>query len=200
MPASCALRQGRGRSAPRAAALWERQQIVNEQLAQRLALDELHRHVAQRVGAADVVDRDDVGVIEGRGGARLLFEAVQSSAVSPPRDGGQDLERDLAVQTQVEGAVDLAHASDAEDRDYLIRSKLRSGGDGHSLGLYRATVEDGPRLSPAKNPTHRRLAIPGWNLHQRPRLMRSANIRAMPSVMRSGAPVNAASSAARSCP
>ena len=122
MPASCALARARRDLGGELQALGERQQVVDDQLAQRGAFDELHRHVAQRVGAADVVDRDDVGMVERRGGARLLFEALQAFGGVAARDGGKHLERDLPVQAQVEGAVDLAHASDAEDRDDLIRS------------------------------------------------------------------------------
>ena len=52
-----------------------RQRSFVQELPQRLALDELHRDVDRGVRCADVVDRDDVRVVQGRCRARLLLEA-----------------------------------------------------------------------------------------------------------------------------
>jgi len=43
--------------------------------AQLDALDELHRHVGDVAGLADIVDGDDIGVVQAARGARLLIEA-----------------------------------------------------------------------------------------------------------------------------
>ena len=67
-------------------------------LAQRLALDQLHRDVRERVGGADLVNGHDVRVVQGRGRAGFLLEAphacrdparrprAESSAPRPGRD------------------------------------------------------------------------------------------------------------------
>ena len=57
--------------------LLRRQRLARgDELAQRLALDELHGDVDRAVGLADVVDREDVRVVQRRGRARLLLEAL----------------------------------------------------------------------------------------------------------------------------
>src|SRR5580692_8889575 len=53
----------------------------NEQLAQRLALDQFHREVVSGTVFREFVDGDDIGVIERGDGARFAFEAVQTIAV-----------------------------------------------------------------------------------------------------------------------
>ncbi len=45
--------------------LSQRQSALPQTVGQRLALDELHRDVADSVAVANVVDRRDVGMIEG---------------------------------------------------------------------------------------------------------------------------------------
>ena len=62
---------------------------------------------------ADVVDGADVGVVERGGGARLAAEARQRGGVAGHLFG-QELERDLAAEPGVDGAVDDAHAAAAE--------------------------------------------------------------------------------------
>ena len=59
--------------------LLERRRSAVEQLAHGLSVDELHRDVGDAVGRADVVDRDDVGMVQGRGGAGLGLEAGQEA-------------------------------------------------------------------------------------------------------------------------
>ena len=83
-----------------------------DELAQGLSLDQLHGDVEGAVGLADVVDGQDVGMIQGRGRAGLLLEAL--AAIGIRRDGGgQDLDRDLAPELRVPRPVDLAHPARA---------------------------------------------------------------------------------------
>ena len=62
---------------------------------------------------ADVVDGDDVGMVERRGGPRFLLEAPQASG-SADTLGGQDLDRHLAPEPRVPRPVDLSHPARAE--------------------------------------------------------------------------------------
>ena len=94
-------------------------------LAQRLALEQLRDDVRRAVSRADVEDREDVRMVERRGGARLLLEAAQPIGIGRER-GGQDLDRDLASEPRVARAVDLAHAAGAERREDLVRTQLRT--------------------------------------------------------------------------
>ena len=92
--------------------------LAREAVAQRAAGHELHRDVRVPVDLADVVHRDDVGVVERRGRARLAHRPR-------PRDGTRafvrplgehDLERDAPAEPWIEGEVDAAHSPFAEDR------------------------------------------------------------------------------------
>ena len=59
------------------------------------------------------VDRGNVGMIQGRERLRLALEPRQTLRVRGERIG-QDLDRDLAAETGIGGAVDRAHAALAE--------------------------------------------------------------------------------------
>ena len=81
---------------------------------------ELHDDEVDALGGLDLVDGDDVGVVESGDRARLLLEAGAAGLVRQPVCR-QDLDRDLAAEARVAGAVDLAHASRAERGDHLVR-------------------------------------------------------------------------------
>src|SRR5437016_4716267 len=87
--------------------------------AQRLSLDELHRDVGDGFGAADVVDRNDVRMIERRRRARLLLEPPQRLGTG--HIGRKNLQRDVAIEFRVARAIDLSHAPGADRRENAIR-------------------------------------------------------------------------------
>ena len=58
---------------------------------------------------AEVVDRADVGVVEGGDGAGLALEARAAVRVGAQL-GGQDLDGDRAIEARVPRLVHLAHA------------------------------------------------------------------------------------------
>ena len=96
-----------------------RERAVREQLAQRPSFDELHREVDRRVDRADVVNRDDVGMIQRRRAAGFLLEPGPAHLVSGDL-GEQHLDGDLAPEARVPRPVDLAHAAGAERRNDLV--------------------------------------------------------------------------------
>ena len=104
----------------------------NEQV-QALAGDVLHDDEVDPVRRLDLVDGDDVRMVEGGGGTRLLDEAQSSVLVRHPL-GGQDLDRDLAAESCVAGAVDLAHPSRAQQGEDLVGPELRAGRERHPWG------------------------------------------------------------------
>jgi hypothetical protein len=99
-------------------------------LRERLALDEFHDDGSYVAGFLEAVDLRDVGVIELREHLRFALEARESLGVVRERVG-EDLDRDVAVELGVVGAIDLAHPAFAQQRDDLIRAELRSGAERH---------------------------------------------------------------------
>jgi hypothetical protein len=85
------------------------------QRVERLTRDVLHHDEIHTVVSTDVVDGDDVGMIQGGGGLRLLDEALLSFGVGD-LVVRQDLERHHALQAQVAGQVNDTHTAFAELR------------------------------------------------------------------------------------
>ena len=67
------------------------------------------------VGLAGLVDRDHVGVVD-RGGQPRLAQEPLAEALVRGQLRGQQLQRHPALQAQVLGQVDDAHAAAAEQR------------------------------------------------------------------------------------
>ena len=81
---------------------------------------------------ADVVQRADVGVVELGDGAGLALEAGAELRAGR-QVGGQHLDRHVAAQAGVVGAVDLAHPARADRGDDLVRAEPRAGGERHPI-------------------------------------------------------------------
>ena len=71
------------------------------------------------------MDGDDVRVIEGGGGTGFPGEALDDGWIVRVAIG-QNLQRDIAVEPQVVGAVDFAHATRSEERCDPVGSQVRS--------------------------------------------------------------------------
>jgi hypothetical protein len=97
-----------------------------EALRERLALEQLrhdigHGAVGQR-DRSDVVHGEDVGMIQGRSRACLLFETLHALYVRG-ECRWQDFDRDLAGEALIAGAIDLAHAAHADLGRNLVRAE-----------------------------------------------------------------------------
>ena len=107
-----------------------------EQLRERAARHEPHRHPGDALRAVDVVgvDGDDVRVLEPRDGLGLALEALGETGVVQelPR---QDLERHVAVEGRLEGPVDRGHAAPAERLDDAVGAGVRSGDESQAGDL-----------------------------------------------------------------
>ena len=102
----------------------ERAQLpLREQLAQVLALEQLHGHVGHAALLAEVVDRDDVGVVELGRGAGLALEALAGALVLAQL-AEHDLDRHVAPEHGVVGAEDLAHGARADLPDDGVLADL----------------------------------------------------------------------------
>ena len=107
-------------------------------LAQGLSLDELHGDPgAPRRVLADVVDRDDVGAVQGRGRLRLQQEAPRALGVVH-RLRAQQLDRHRPPEARVAGAVDDAHPALAEPGGDLVGAE--SGSDHGSCSSSRSQL------------------------------------------------------------
>ena len=99
--------------------LAQRQRPARDRVGERLPFEVLHDQVVDAVLMADVVERADVRMVQPRDRARLAVEALaQLRARGEMR--GQDLDGDVAVETRVAGAIDLAHAAGAERGDDFV--------------------------------------------------------------------------------
>ena len=95
-------------------------------LAQGLALEQLRDDVGRALVDADVVDGEDVGDGSGRPAARASCSKRRRRSASPGERDGQDLDRDLAPQARVVGAIDLAHSAGTQGGDDFVRAQSAS--------------------------------------------------------------------------
>ena len=109
----------------------ERKPTRRDEFCETLSLDQLHGEEANTVLVLDGVERHDVGMIEPRHGARLPLEAGEAVGVRG-YFGGQHLERHLAPQSQVLGAIHLAHPAGADLGDDLVVAEPEFRGDRHA--------------------------------------------------------------------
>ena len=99
-------------------------------LAQVVAVDEPHGDVRAPIALAVVVDRNDVGVLDRRRGSRLAQEALANARI-PEQSRRDHLQRHGAVEAQLRGLVDDAHATATGDAFHPIAGELRGGWSEH---------------------------------------------------------------------
>ena len=92
--------------------------------------DELHGDEARAPDLVDAVDVREVRMVQRRQRLRLALEAPQQ-LVGVGQLLGQDLDRYLALEARVPGAVDLAHPPGAEWAEDLVMDEGLSGGERH---------------------------------------------------------------------
>ena len=92
-----------------------------EQVAEVAAFDDAHREPAAAVvEVADLVDRDDAGVLQAGGDERLLHRAVAVLAAD-------DLDGDFALQVAVVGSTHGAHAAGGNEAAVVEATVERDG-------------------------------------------------------------------------
>ena len=95
-----------------------------------LPADELHHDEVEAVSGLDLVNRDDVRMVQRRGGFRFLDKPLAAGLVGHAVVR-EDLDGDFAVEPRIAGAIHLTHAACADEREHLIRAEARPGGQGH---------------------------------------------------------------------
>ena len=120
--------------------LAEAQRLVADQPEQVRAADERHDEEERALVAAEVVDRDDRGVVHLRDDLRLALEALlELRRVRSSR--GDELDRDLAVEHRVPRAVDDAHAAPSELPQDLVTIDQRGLDQLRFSKVVRSVVE-----------------------------------------------------------
>src|SRR5207249_4769498 len=114
--------------------LVEGDRSTGDPLREIIALDELHHEGGDAPALFEPVDRGDMGMIQRGERLRLPLEARDALGVAGERFG-QDLDRDVAIQLVIAGAIDLAHAARAKRRDDLIRSETRAAYERHGIAV-----------------------------------------------------------------
>ncbi len=111
-------RVGEGRGTPDHAV--HRHPALGDEAVEGLAFDKLHGEEVNALGFFNREDRDDAGMIEGGQGLGLAAEALQAIRVCGHR-GRQHLERHVAAELRVGGAIHLAHAAGSDScRDAVV--------------------------------------------------------------------------------
>jgi hypothetical protein len=142
---------------------WQRG--AGELPVQAAAGHELQGEVRPAVGLADLVDLHDVGVLKAGDGLGLGAEAGQF--VGAGVGAGQDhLEGDQAVQAEVPGLVDDAHAAPAQFPEELVAGDDGAVGGGRlgRLRHERLARAGGARRRPAVGRGQRRAGQDGFRL------------------------------------
>jgi hypothetical protein len=94
--------------------------------AQRLALQKLHDGVGDALLVAEVIDREDVRMGQGRDGLRFSLEPRERVGIRG--DGRwQDLDGDVAIEFPVPRLPDLAHPARADRREDLVGPETGAG-------------------------------------------------------------------------
>ena len=125
-PARVRLGQGLRHLAGQLHGLLDRQRSPRQARLEGLAVAVRHREQELTGGKLlDVVDRADVGMIEERGGPRLVDQARFGGLV-PSEVRRQQLQRHLPAEAQVLGQIDLAHGARADPLDEPVVARASS--------------------------------------------------------------------------
>ena len=115
-----------------------------EALCQGRAGDELHDEGVGFAAGLEAIDLGDVGVVELREELRFALEAGEALLVRGER-GRQDLDRHLALEARVGGAIDLAHPALTQLGGDLVGAEPLSDQGGDPIWL---EIRSGDRGSP----------------------------------------------------
>ena len=141
MPFSCAAASASARAAAISRKRASGNPCSRQDAVERLPLDQLHRqemHV-RRFVFFNRVDRDDARAIEGGEDLGLTLESREAVGVAGDV-GRQHLQRDVAAELGVAGAIDLAHSASAQlGEDFVVAEGLADHGRGLAEAITRQT-------------------------------------------------------------
>ena len=102
-------------------------------LAKRPAFDQLHADVRLAGllgGAPELIDGNDGGVIQSRGGTRFLLKTAEALRVVL-EIRRQELERDVPMKRQIPRAIHISHPARAEMRQDFVMTDPGTGAECH---------------------------------------------------------------------
>ena len=103
---------------------FQRQTFGRDDLIERLARDVLHDEDCLTVRLRQIVKRDDIRMIQRRGGTCLLQEPLAPVSVAQAV-WGEHLQRDFTPQASVPGPIDLAHTAGPQKTENLVNAHVR---------------------------------------------------------------------------
>jgi hypothetical protein len=110
--------------------LVHRHGVLRDAVGERGAVHQLHDERLRRRRVLDAVDRTDVRMIQLGERSGLALEAGEPLRVLRQRCW-QHLERDVAIQLGVAGAIHLAHSARANLRGDFVRAETCGGSERH---------------------------------------------------------------------
>ena len=115
-------------------------------ILQRAAVHVLDDQILTTVFGAGFEHRQDVWMVERRGGLRLLLEALEYQRIGDPV--GEHLDRHRTRQSRVMSAIDFAHAAGADPFDDFVEAESSARSEAHEG---RVGARSLPRQSVAGN-------------------------------------------------
>ena len=88
----------------------QRQALAGHDLRKSLPVDQLHGQEEDAVRFLDGVERDNIGVIQGRDRAGFTFKAIAPLRIGG-HGAGEDFEGDFPAQPGILGGIHLSHAA-----------------------------------------------------------------------------------------
>jgi len=105
--------------------LVERDWSAGDAVGERLALHQFKHERSHRARLFQPMNRGDVGVVQR--GEQLGFALKPRQAIGIAGEGlRQYLDRNIALQPRVASPIDLAHPTDADEGDDLVRAQTRT--------------------------------------------------------------------------
>src|SRR5262249_59839977 len=112
----------------------ERHRPFPDPIRQCRTLDELQCERVRVTGILETVDGGDIRMVECR--EHLRFPSESRDAVAIEGEGfGQNLQRDVAIELRITRAIDLAHATGANQRSDFIGAETRAWSERHGKWL-----------------------------------------------------------------
>src|SRR5262249_39952155 len=102
-----------------------RKGCIPDFVSERASVDQLRDDVQSVVLECRVEDGDDIGMVERARRARLRHEALSATGITT-RPARQHLQRDLALEARIPGAIHHAATALADERKNAVRPELLS--------------------------------------------------------------------------
>ena len=99
-----------------------RERPAGQPVAQRFTGEQLHHRVGRATVAADIVNRQDVGMRKRRDRLGLALEPRQRRRIVRNR-GREHFDGDITIEARIARAIDLAHPAFAQLRQDAVRAK-----------------------------------------------------------------------------